>query len=118
MKLNKLFGLSILFLSSTLLAAKPAPVPVPSSSASPVASPPPEEKYHWQFGPKPLDLGHDVDLQLPSGYAFLGMPDADRFLRKNGSFDNQGVMGIIVSTDEKERWAVIRRLSRSRLRQG
>jgi uncharacterized membrane-anchored protein len=48
-----------------------------------------------------------VQLQLPAGYVFLGMPDADRFLKKNGSFDNQNVLGVVLSQDEKQSWGVI-----------
>ena len=61
----------------------------------------------WQLGPKPLELGHDVQLALPPGYVFLGMPDADRFLKKNGSFDNEGVLGVVMSQDEKQSWGII-----------
>ena len=66
-----------------------------------------EETYRWQLGPKALELGHDVQLQLPAGYVFLGMPDADRFLKKNGSFDNEGVLGVVLSQDAKQSWGVI-----------
>jgi uncharacterized membrane-anchored protein len=67
----------------------------------------PEETYRWQLGPKALELGHEVQLQLPAGYVFLGMPDADRFLKKNGSFDNEGVLGVVLSQDAKQSWGVI-----------
>ena len=74
--------------------------------------------YNWQLGPKPLDLGHDVQLSLPAGYAFLGMPDADRFLKKNGSFDNEGVLGVVLSQDENAELGRHHRLRGSGLRQG
>jgi uncharacterized membrane-anchored protein len=90
-------SLSLLLLSSVALAGPPPATP-PTATEAP---------YHWQLGPKPLTLGHEVELQLPAGYVFLGMPDADRFLKKNGSFDNQGVLGVVMSQDEKQGWGVI-----------
>ena len=77
---------------------------VAGAQAPPAAN---AETYRWQLGPKALELGHEVQLQLPAGYVFLGMPDADRFLKKNGSFDNEGVLGVVMSQDEKQGWGVI-----------
>ena len=98
MNVGRIVGASVLFFSS--LAAAQAP---PPSADAPAA----QETYRWQLGPKALELGHEVQLQLPAGYVFLGMPDADRFLKKNGSFDNEGVLGVVMSQDEKQSWGVI-----------
>lgn len=98
MKVHRLLGIAIV-LSSALAWAQTT-----TGSAAPPA---PEETYRWQLGPKQLELGHDVQLALPAGYVFLGMPDADRFLKKNGSFDNEGVLGVVMSQDEKQSWGVI-----------
>ncbi len=97
MNVGRIVGLSIIF--SSALAFAQAPSAPPPTAA--------EETYRWQLGPKALELGHDVQLALPAGYVFLGMPDADRFLRKNGSFDNEGVLGVVMSQDEKQSWGVI-----------
>ena len=96
MNVGRIVGLSIILSSALAMADVP-----------PSAPPAPEETYRWQLGQKALDLGHDVQLQLPAGYVFLGMPDADRFLKKNGSFDNEGVLGVVMSQDEKQSWGVI-----------
>ena len=98
MRVGRFVGASILLSSALALADAPPPTAPPPS---------PEEQYHWQLGPKALELGHEVQLELPAGYVFLGMPDADRFLRKNGSFDNEGVLGVVMSQDEKQSWGVI-----------
>jgi uncharacterized membrane-anchored protein len=90
--------LSVVLLSSLAFAGPPPPATPPSATEAP---------YHWQAGPKPLSLGHEVQLDLPAGYVFLGMPDADRFLKKNGSFDNEGVLGVVMSQDEKQSWGII-----------
>jgi len=98
--MSRVVGFAIL-LSSTMAFATSTPAP---SAPPPAAA---EEQYRWQLGPKPLELGHDVQLSLPAGYVFLGMPDADRFLKKNGSFDNEGVLGVVMSQDEKQSWGII-----------
>jgi len=98
MKVGRIVGMSVLLSSALAIAQAPPP-----SANAPSA----EETYKWQLGPKQLELGHDVQLALPAGYVFLGMPDADRFLRKNGSFDNQGVLGVVLSQDEKQSWGII-----------
>ena len=96
MRVGRILGLSLLMVSASALAdAPPAPPPQP------------DEQYHWQLGPKPLDLGHEVSLALPEHYAFLGMPEADRFMRKNGSFSNAGLVGIVVAEDPNEQWGII-----------
>ncbi|MCU1279199.1 MAG: putative inner rane protein [bacterium] len=98
MKVGRCVGVSLL-LSSALAFAGPAPgaPPLPATEAP----------LRWQLGPKPLALGHEVQLDLPAGYVFLGMPDADRFLRRNGGFHNDNVLGVIVSRDETMRWYLI-----------
>jgi uncharacterized membrane-anchored protein len=96
MKLGRVLGVSLL-LSSALAFADTKP-------AAPAET---EETYNWQVGPKALDLGHEVELALPANFAFLGKPDADRFLKKNGSFDNESTLGVVISTDEAQSWGVI-----------
>jgi len=95
--IGRIVGFSVL-LSSAVAMATPPPSAPPSAA---------EEQYRWQLGPKQLELGHDVQVALPAGYVFLGMPDADRFLKKNGSFDNEGVLGVVMSQDEKQSWGII-----------
>jgi uncharacterized membrane-anchored protein len=96
MRFGHLLGFAILVASAAAFA-----------ESTPAAPPAAAETYHWQLGPKPIDLGHEVELQLPQGYVYLGMPDADRLLKKNGSFNNQNVVGLVVAADEKQQWAVI-----------
>src|SRR5215475_8734916 len=107
MKFSRFLGASILLSSGLAMATsstskKPAPPPAAEEQA-----PPPGEQFHWQVGPKTIDLGHDVQLALPAGDAFLGMPEADRLLQKQGSFNNQSTLGIVVSADEKQSWEIV-----------
>ena len=77
---------------------------------APASSPPPaaaEQPMHWQPGPKKIDLGYDLSLELPAAHVFLGMPDASRLLEANGAFHNEDVLGVIAAKDEKENWFVI-----------
>jgi uncharacterized membrane-anchored protein len=103
MKVGRVLGFGLL-LSSAMAFAGPKKATPPPSAPPPAAA---EEEFHWQLGPKPLSLGHDVELNLPKEYAFLGMPEADKFLKKNGSFDNQGVLGVVLSADPAQQWGVI-----------
>jgi uncharacterized membrane-anchored protein len=102
MKVGRVLGFGLL-LSSALAFAGPKKAPPPPTAPPPAA----EEEFHWQLGPKPISLGHEVELNLPNEYAFLGMPEADKFLKKNGSFDNQGVLGVVLSADPNQQWGVI-----------
>lgn len=101
--IGRIVGISLL-LSSALAIAKTPPPPAPPTTGGAAAA---EERYNWQLGPKQLELGHEVQMALPAGYVFLGMPDADCFLKKNGSFDNEGVLGVVMSQDEKQSWGII-----------
>ena len=100
MKFDRLLGATIL-LSSVVAFADEAPPP-PSAN-----QPEANEQFHWQVGPKQIELGHDVQLALPAGDAFLGMPEADRLLQKQGSFNNASTLGIVVSADEKQGWEIV-----------
>jgi uncharacterized membrane-anchored protein len=74
------------------------------------AAPPPAqpvENMPWQAGPTKISLGHEIDLALPENYVFLGMPHADKLLRKFGSFHNEGLLGVVAAKDEKEDWFVV-----------
>jgi uncharacterized membrane-anchored protein len=94
-------------------AGKPAATAAPSSSTeAPAASASPEApapEIPWKPGPVPVDLGHELGLELPAGYVFLGMPHAARLLEKNGSFHNDDLLGLVTSEEGDGEWfAVIR----------
>jgi uncharacterized membrane-anchored protein len=100
--------------SSTARAAGPAGSK-PSAAASSAASdappsyapePPPEARIPWKEGPIKVDLGHDLDLDLPEPYVFLGMPDAGRLLEKLGNFHNETLLGVVAGKSEDANWFV------------
>src|SRR5688500_13351907 len=77
------------------IAAGPAgskPLASAAASAAPPShepEPPPENRLPWKEGPTKVDLGHELDLDLPEPYVFLGMPEAGRVLEKLGNFHNE-----------------------------
>lgn len=83
-------------LASGIAVAGPPPGGAPAE---------PEEQFHWQQGPKTIQLGHEIELALPGNRVFLGMPEADKFLRKLGSFNNAGTLGLVL--DPQGDWIVV-----------
>ena len=59
-----------------------AAAPAAADSAVPTESAAPEHRLPWQPGPKPLDLGHGIKLDLPEGFAFLGKPEAGQLMER------------------------------------
>ena len=92
MKIGRIVGVSLLLSSALAIAQAPPP------SAA--------EQYRWQEGPKKIELGHDIQIDLPEHYIFLGMPDADRLMRKLGNFYNDNLQGLITSDEENPQWFV------------
>jgi uncharacterized membrane-anchored protein len=60
----------------------------------------------WQPGPTNVSLGHDVDLNLPEPYVFLGMPEASKLMEKLGNFHNENLLGLVGSKGENDDWLV------------
>jgi len=89
--------------------AKGETAQAPGNEAAPAesaAAPDPGPRLPWQPGPKPLDLGHGVKLDLPDGYAFLAQPDAGKLMEKMGNLHNEDMLGLIVSKDENAEYIV------------
>lgn len=61
----------------------------------------------WEPGPKQVALGNEVTVGLPAGYAFLPPAPSKKLLELNGSFENEGVLGLFASTDPNENWFVV-----------
>jgi uncharacterized membrane-anchored protein len=97
---------------STALAGPPAKKAAPVASASASASAAPEEQpapkpeFMWREGPMKVDLGHDLDIDLPEGYGFLGMPEAKRLMEKLGNFHNETLLGLVTAKREDAQWLI------------
>ena len=75
----------------------------PADSAAGAA---PAQRLPWQPGPKPLDLGHGIKLDLPEGNAFLAQPDAGKLMEKMGNLHNDDMLGLVVSTNDADEYLV------------
>ena len=53
----------------------------------------------WQVGPKHVTLGHHIELALPSGYQFLGLPHAETVMTQLGNLYNDSLLGIVISSE-------------------
>jgi uncharacterized membrane-anchored protein len=73
--------------------------PAPAGSAADAA---PAPELPWQEGPKPVSLGHGVQLDLPETHLFLGMPQAGELMKKMGNLYNEDLLGIVISKNETE----------------
>ena len=89
---------------TTAFGTKPQPAAPP---APPTAAPAPPSEFHWQEGPRKVDLGNNVDLDLPEEFLFLGVPEADKLLQKLGNFHNENVRGVIAPKDETKGYFVV-----------
>jgi uncharacterized membrane-anchored protein len=105
-------------LAASVVWAGPAPPAVaPRAGAPSTASVagagvvPATDQPHWQSGPLKVELGHDLELQLPEHYVFLGMPDADRVMKNVGNLENSNLLGIVVSDREDSSWFISMRYS-------
>jgi uncharacterized membrane-anchored protein len=54
----------------------------------------------WQVGPKQIALGHHIELALPSGYQFLGLPHAETVMTQLGNLNNDNLLGIVISSEQ------------------
>lgn len=64
------------------------------------------ETYPWKSGPSPLSLPHGVEMQLPEGYRFLGMPHAGELMKKLGNLYNDNLLGLVISERPEEQYFV------------
>jgi uncharacterized membrane-anchored protein len=67
--------------------------------------PPAEPEIPHVKGPKLVDLGHQIELQLPEGMILFERKEAQDLLRKGGN-DVENVLGAIVKDGDGE-WSVI-----------
>lgn len=81
-------------------AASAAPAAAGSAQAE---GPGPE----WQPGPRKVDLGHELNIDLPAGFVYLPPADSKKLLEKNGSFHNDSVLGLLASDKPEDDWFVV-----------
>jgi uncharacterized membrane-anchored protein len=57
----------------------------------------PDAPLPWQEGPKAIALGHQIELALPDGYQFLGLPHAETVMTQLGNLYNENLLGIVIA---------------------
>lgn len=97
-------------LSVTLARSAAAISPAPADSAE-AAAPPADaaEPSPWQPGPRRVDLGNDIAIDLPAGYAYLPKAESAQVLEKNGSFHHEDLLGLLTGADLSGDWFVVLR---------
>ncbi|HEX5750858.1 MAG TPA: DUF2167 domain-containing protein [Archangium sp.] len=79
--------------------------PPPSQDSEPQEESGPA--FHWLPGPRTVELGHELTLDLPEAHLFLEKAEASTLLEMNGSFHNDNLLGVVTSKDEASSWVVI-----------
>jgi uncharacterized membrane-anchored protein len=64
-------------------------------------------KLQWHEGPLAIDLGHDLDIDLPEGYVFLHKEGAAQLLAKMGNFHHDNLLGLLASKRQQEEYYVV-----------
>jgi uncharacterized membrane-anchored protein len=73
----------------------PAPS-APAPSAAPGAPTEAAPEFTPVAGPTKVELGHDLQLDLPEGFRYLDPPQAKKLMEKNGNFFNDNLLGVVV----------------------
>jgi uncharacterized membrane-anchored protein len=119
-RLARVVAVALLMLTFTTVAAagptrKPAPAPTatpaatsaPATTSTPDTDPPAAEHApRWTPGPTSIELGHELVLDLPEPYIFLGGTEAGKLLEKAGTFHNENLLGVVASKDPEVPWFV------------
>jgi uncharacterized membrane-anchored protein len=60
----------------------------------------------FQPGPRNIDLGHGIKLELPESHAYLAQPDAGKLMEKMGNLHNDDLVGLVVSKNQTDEYLV------------
>src|SRR5690242_328600 len=102
MRVLHLLFLFVVFLSLVLFAPRTAL----AADGDPPHDPISIDSYPWKSGPAPLSLPHGIEVQLPEGYRFLGMPKADELMKKLGNLHNENLLGLVISENPEDSYFV------------
>jgi uncharacterized membrane-anchored protein len=83
--------------------------PNPSQGSEAAGQEEPGPVFNWQPGPRKVELGHELTLDLPAEHVFLEKAEAAKLLEMNGSFYNDNLLGVVASKEESSSWVVILR---------
>lgn len=84
-----------------------AATPTADRGAAPSGEPSGEARaLPWQEGPRLIDLGNDIEVDLLAGYSFLGSPDASALMESMGNLHNENLLGLVIGEGEENPWFV------------
>lgn len=84
-----------------------APHPSRGSGSEAAGQEEPGPVFNWKPGPRQVELGHELTLDLPEEHLFLEKAEAAKLMEMNGSFYNDNLLGVVTSKDEASSWVVI-----------
>jgi uncharacterized membrane-anchored protein len=58
-----------------------------------------KEKFDPLVGPRKVDIGHDLTLDLPAGYVLLEAPQAKKLMERMGNLGNDNLLGVATKPD-------------------
>ena len=58
-----------------------------------------QPNYHPVRGPSRVSLGHELTLDLPDGFFYLGKKDADEMMRRSGNEDDPSLVGVVLKPE-------------------
>jgi uncharacterized membrane-anchored protein len=96
----------LLAASSTALArtkAKKEKAPPPAAEEAP-AKEEKQPRFHPTAGPKKIDLGHELDLDLPAGMLFLDHKEGKQLMEENGNIIGDSFLGLVLQ--EGSSWII------------
>jgi uncharacterized membrane-anchored protein len=71
---------------------KGKPEPAPAAEEAPKED---QSRFHPTAGPKKLDLGHDLELDLPDGMLYLDRKEGKELMESNGNIIGDHFLGLV-----------------------
>ena len=73
--------------------------PKSDTPVQPGAAVEPAPSFHPVAGPRRVELGHDLVMELPADYLYLDPPQAKQLMERNGNLWNDNLLGVVVKQD-------------------
>jgi uncharacterized membrane-anchored protein len=73
--------------------------PQSDTPVQPGAAAAPAPSFHPVAGPRRVELGHDLVMELPADYLYLDPPQAKQLMERNGNLWNDNLLGVVVKQD-------------------
>lgn len=67
----------------------------------------PERKFNWTQGPNKVAVGHEISLDLPADYIYLGGQQAKDLMVSMGNFQNEQLLGVVADRNDTSWFALL-----------